>query len=127
MASVLVVDDDSDSREYLARYLAKAGLAVQQAPNGRGALQSILDRLPDVIVLDVRMPEMDGIELMQVLHAYLQWASLPVILLTAYPTGPHIDRARELGMKCLFEKTRFQLADLLACINGLTAAANTAC
>lgn len=119
MGSVLVVDDEQDSRELIARFLRKSGLLVHTAPNGREALKIILDRTPDLIVLDVMMPEMDGVELMQVLRAYLGWQSLPVILLTAYPAGPHIDRAQKLGMSCLFEKAHFHLSDLLSCIQKL--------
>ena len=121
MASVLVVDDEQDSRDLVARFLRKSGLIVHTAPNGREALKIILDRTPDVIVLDVMMPEMDGVELMQVLRSYLGWKSLPVILLTAYPAGPHIDRARKLGMACLYEKAHFHLSDLQACIQKLIA------
>ncbi|HEY2586652.1 MAG TPA: response regulator [Tepidisphaeraceae bacterium] len=121
MASVLVVDDDSDSRELLAAYLRKAGLVVQAARHGKDALQFILDRTPDVLVLDLMMPEMNGVELLQVMRSYLRWASLPVVVLTAYPSGPHIERARDLGMAALFEKTRFELADLFACIQKLIA------
>ena len=127
MAAVLIVDDDQDSRELVARFLRKTGLVVHTAPNGREALKIILDRTPDIIVLDVMMPEMDGVELMQVLRAYLRWASLPIILLTAYPTGPHVERAEKLGMACLFEKTNFRLPDLLNCIQKLIADPHSKC
>lgn len=127
MALVLVVDDDQDGRELLATYLRKQGLVVQTARHGKDALKRILDQTPDLIVLDLMMPEMSGIELMQVLRSYLRWASLPIIVLTAYPTGPHIERAHDLGMACLYEKAHFQLADLHRCIERLLADPNADC
>ena len=127
MASVLVVDDDQDGREILAKFMRKAGLVVHTAPNGREALKILLDRTPRVVVLDVMMPEMNGVELMQVMRAYLRWSSLPVVILTAYPTGPHIVRARELGMACMYEKTKFLLSDLLDCVQKLIADPSASC
>lgn len=121
MGSVLVVDDDQDSCEFVARFLRKSGLVTHTAPNGEEAVKIIIDQAPDVVVLDVKMPQMDGVELLQVIRAYVRWASLPVVLLTAYPTGPHIDRARTLGISCLFEKSHFFLTDLLACVQKLIA------
>src|SRR5688572_8150827 len=60
MASILVVDDDPDSRDVLTRSLLKAGYAVRSAENGRLALIAVASAMPDVIVLDVRMPEMNA-------------------------------------------------------------------
>jgi CheY-like chemotaxis protein len=119
MASVLVVDDDADSREAVSRYLTKARYAVRSARNGREALIAIATTLPDVIILDVRMPEMDGIEFLQVIRSYLRWASVPVILLTAYDIGEHIDRAHALGVKMIYLKATYRLQDLLECVNRL--------
>lgn len=127
MGSVLVVDDDQDGRELLAAYLRKGGLVVQTARHGKEALKLVIDQTPDVIVLDLMMPEMSGIELMQVLRAYLKWASLPVIVVTAYPHGPHIERAHDLGMACLYEKAHFKLDDLRGCIERLAADPTAGC
>ena len=127
MASVLIVDDELDSRELLAKFLRKSGLIVHTAPNGAEALKAVIDRVPDVIILDVMMPNMNGVELMQVLRSYMRWQSIPVILVTAYPTGPHIESARQLGMACLYEKANFLLTDLLDCIHKLVADPKASC
>ena len=116
MASILVVDDDPDSRDVLSRSLLKAGYAVRSAENGRLALIALASAVPDVIVLDVRMPEMNGVEFLQVIRSYLRWSTVPVILLTAYGEGPHMERARELGVKHVFLKATYRLDELLACI-----------
>jgi two-component system response regulator MprA len=80
-ATILVVDDDHDSREIAARLLEKAGYRARRAPSGADGLR-IVDTEPiDLILLDVMMPEMDGFEVCQALHA--RGKRVPIILLTA--------------------------------------------
>jgi len=117
--NVLVVDDDADSRDAVARFLAKSGFAVRAVPNGREALIAVATSVPDVIVLDAMMPEMSGVEFLKLIRAYLKWASVPVLLLTAFDRGEHIDRARELGVRRIFLKASFHLDDLCACVQRL--------
>ena len=119
MGSVLVIDDDDDNRTAVGRFLSRSGYAVRTAPNGREALIAVATMVPDVIVLDAMMPEMDGVEFLQVIRSYLRWSTVPVILLTAFDTGPHIDRAQALGVKRIFLKANFSMADLLACVHAL--------
>jgi CheY-like chemotaxis protein len=99
MSSVLVVDDDTDARDALTQYLERLGLRAHGAPNGREALTSILARTPDLVILDLRMPEMDGAGLLEVLRSYLRLQNLPVILWTAVPDSPIMERARKLGIQ----------------------------
>ena len=122
MGSVLVVDDDSDSREAVTRYLTKAGYGVRSARSGREALIAVATTVPDVIILDVRMPEMDGIEFLQVIRSYLRWSTVPVILLTAYNHSDDVlARAHALGVKMIYLKASYRLEDLLSCVNRLYA------
>lgn len=127
MNSILVVDDDADGREVVSKYLTRAGYTVRSAPNGRAALMSLLTVLPDVVILDFMMPEMSGVELLTVMRSYLRLVKLPVIVLTAYPQGEHVDRAIELGVKRVFHKGDYQLADLLACVRELMADPSAGC
>ena len=127
MATILIVDDDTDSREAVARYLLKAGHTIRTARNGRDALLAISTTMPDVIVLDAQMPQMNGVEFLEVVRGYLRWSTLPIVLLTAYPQGPHIDRARELEVKRVFLKANFEMADLLRCVERLAADASGNC
>jgi CheY-like chemotaxis protein len=105
VAHVLVVDDDADSREGLARLLTKRGHQTEAAPNGREAL-AVLTRTspPDIVVLDLRMPEMDGVMFLEVLRSYLRLQNMPVILLTAYPESPDVERVKRLGVRDVFRK-----------------------
>jgi CheY-like chemotaxis protein len=117
--NVLIVDDDPDSREVVGRYLAREGYSVKTAMNGREALVAVATVMPDLIILDAMMPEMSGVEFLQVIRAYLRWSTVPVILLTAFAEGPHIERAREFDVKCILLKSKYQLSDLLNCVRRL--------
>ena len=113
MADVLLVDDNDDTREAIGRYLHNAGHDVTTCPNGREAIAALTANTPDVVILDYRMPQMDGISFLEVIRCYLRWQSLPVILLTAYPEGNHIKRAVELGVRKTFLKAEYDLDQLL--------------
>jgi len=82
-ASVLVVDDDEGTRSLIARTIAKAGLQVTEAANGRVALESLASQLPALVLLDLMMPEMDGFEFLRVLRDEPRWAEIPVVVVTA--------------------------------------------
>ena len=113
MAHVLLVDDNTDTREAVGQYLRNAGHHVTTCPNGQEAMAVLTGDTPDVVVLDYKMPKMDGIAFLEVIRCYLRWQSLPVILLTAYPEGNHIRRAVELGVRKTFLKAEYDLDQLL--------------
>ncbi len=83
--SVLVVDDDPEMRRMLARMvcLGRRNRTVMQAANGVDALQCVYDRQPDVILLDLIMPDMDGYGFLQALHATRLPKRIPVVVITA--------------------------------------------
>jgi len=126
MSSILIVDDEKDTRDLLSKFLQKAGLATRTAPNGQLALAAIGTVLPDVVLLDWMMPEMDGISFLEVVRSYLRWKDVPVILITAFH-GPHVDRAWELGVKHVFFKPDYDLQELLVCIQKLLRDPKTGC
>ena len=113
MADVLLIDDNADTREAIGKYLQNAGHEVTTAPDGREAMAALSQSTPDVVILDYKMPQMDGIGFLEVIRCYLRWQSLPVILLTAYPEGCHIKRAVELGVRKTFLKAEYDLNQLL--------------
>jgi len=82
----------------------------------------LANRTPDVVVLDLRMPEMDGITFLEVIRCYLRWSFLPTIVLTALPPGPVTERAEALGVKRIFHKASYKLNEILDAINELTGA-----
>jgi CheY-like chemotaxis protein len=81
--SVLVVEDDPATRELLRRTLEVEGWSVTEAGNGRAALERVADACPDLVLLDLVMPEMDGFEFLEAFRADLRSLSVPVVVLTA--------------------------------------------
>jgi len=122
MASVLIVDDNPDSCEVVARYLERSGHAVVCVPNGRLALHALTSETPDVVLLDLMMPEMDGAGFLQVVRSYLRWADLPVVILTAYPDSPQLSRALSFKVARVFQKADMDLAEVLSAVNQLVPA-----
>ena len=94
-AKILVVDDDDSLRELLRMHLASAGYEVSTAPDGIRAGHQVLKNPPDLILLDVNMPHMDGFEFIAALKADKTLPDIPVIFLTSVEDGEH--RGKELG------------------------------
>jgi CheY-like chemotaxis protein len=122
MPYVLIVDDEPDSADFVAAYLRKSGHKANSVPNGRDALKALIEEYPDAVVLDVRMPGMDGISLLEILRSYLRWESIPVVVLTAHATPAQTQRAKELGVKHVFHKANFTLPELAAALEESIAA-----
>jgi CheY-like chemotaxis protein len=81
---ILVVDDEPDSRDFVAFVLEQVGAIVTHVASGVEALQAIEQSIPDLIVSDIGMPEMDGYMLLQQVRVRLPASQVPAIALTAY-------------------------------------------
>ena len=94
MASVLVVEDDQRIREALARSLVDNGHAVRTEGRGTDALRVVVDWKPDVVILDLGLPDLDGVELLRMLRAV---STTPVIVATARDDDEQVVRALDCG------------------------------
>jgi DNA-binding NtrC family response regulator len=92
---ILVVDDEALIRDFLSEALNRAGYAADLASTGEEALEKIREREYDVVLTDVRMPNMDGMELLKNVKAYLPDAE--VVIMTAYATHENAFEAGKLG------------------------------
>ncbi|MDH5410409.1 MAG: response regulator, partial [Alphaproteobacteria bacterium] len=81
----LIVEDEANTRRLLSRSLKKAGWEIAEADNGQDALERIQSRIPDLIVLDLMMPVMDGETFLQVLRSNPDYVTVPVMIVTAKP------------------------------------------
>jgi CheY-like chemotaxis protein len=97
---VLLVDDDRDTREMYSEYLTHSGMRVTSANCGRRALERAHEQLPNVVVTDIAMPEMDGAELSRRLRADPPTRDIPIIAVT----GNGSVRAHEAGCDVVLEK-----------------------
>lgn len=94
VASVLIVEDDQHIREALALGLSDAGHAVQAVPNGAAALTKVVEWQPDVVVLDLGLPDLDGADVLRMLRGV---SSVPVIVATARDDETEIVRLLDAG------------------------------
>jgi CheY-like chemotaxis protein/pSer/pThr/pTyr-binding forkhead associated (FHA) protein/CRP-like cAMP-binding protein len=120
---VLVVDDEAPIRGVLREYLGDAGYQVVEAANGAEALVLAEQERPDLIILDIRMPELDGVTTCKRLKASKKTYSIPIIIATAY--GDTLAEALEAGADDFVNKP-FQLEEIelrvrsLLCVRHLT-------
>ena len=94
---VLVVDDFEDNRAMYAEYLAYSGYSVEQAADGEEAVKLAQDLLPDIVVMDLSLPIMDGWEATRRLKADPATSGIPVVALTAHAMKSDHDRAMASG------------------------------
>jgi CheY-like chemotaxis protein len=94
---MLVVDDVADTREMFALYFKTRGFTVETARDGLAAIDAAQQQHPDIIVMDVAMPGLDGIRATQEIRRDSRTSDIPVVLLTAYPIHAIKDGALEIG------------------------------
>jgi chemosensory pili system protein ChpA (sensor histidine kinase/response regulator) len=110
---VMVVDDSLTVRKITGRMLTREGYQVVTAKDGLDALQMLQDSVPDVMLLDIEMPRMDGFELTRNMRADAKLASVPIIMITSRTADKHRDHAFSLGVNDYLGKP-FQEETLLA-------------
>jgi CheY-like chemotaxis protein len=101
---VLLVEDDTAVAEVYRIGLEGAGYRVIAAEDGQAALDRVADGLPDIIVLDLRLPRMDGCEVLTALSDVLFSANVPVILLSNFADRPTVERGFRLGARDVLVK-----------------------
>jgi signal transduction histidine kinase/CheY-like chemotaxis protein len=102
---LLIVDDDDNARQHMRAALEQHGWSIAEAQNGRVALARLKEFLPDAIVLDLMMPEMDGFEFLAELRRSAAWRDIPVVIVTARDLTAE-DRGRlNGGVERIIQKT----------------------
>ena len=101
---VLLVDDYPDAREMYTEYLEFSGFEVVEAGNGMEALQRAIDASPDIILMDLSLPVMDGWEATRRLKADQRTASIPVVALTGHALAGISEGARKAGCDAFVTK-----------------------
>jgi CheY-like chemotaxis protein len=102
--SILVVDDNDMNLMLIAKILELEGYQVASARNGKEAIQSVLDKMPDLAILDVMMPDMDGYELCQKLRQPPLNVAVPIVLLTAMSSDMEREQAMKAGANDIWSK-----------------------
>ncbi len=94
---ILIVDDDMLTRTTITKVLAKVAYQVDSVDSGEAAIQFVQNRLPDLILLDVMMPGLDGFETCQLLREFTDYQTLPIIMMTGLDDDNAIDQAFNAG------------------------------
>ena len=97
MKKILIVEDDPDSREVTRINLQAWGYEVVEACDGREALEKIKETSPDLVLLDIQMPFLDGFAVLQQLRQDPRFATLPVAAVTAYAMRGDKEKALKAG------------------------------
>jgi len=117
---VLVVDDSVTVRKVTSRLLERQGMEVITAKDGVDAMQVMHDTVPDIVLLDVEMPRMDGFEVASQMRHIDRLSEVPIIMITSRTGEKHRQRAEALGVNGYLGKP-FQESALLSVIHTLTA------
>lgn len=115
---VMVVDDSLTVRKVTGRNLGRHGIEVSMARDGVDALEQLAKGVPDVMLVDIEMPRMDGYELMTRLREEVNYRDIPVIVITSRAGAKHREKAMELGASGYLTKP-YQERDLLKEVNAL--------
>jgi CheY-like chemotaxis protein len=118
---VMLVEDDASQRERLRGWLAdEHHWTVQEAANGREALGLLQQAKPDVILLDLMMPEMDGFAVVAALQKEPRWREIPVVVITARDLDAKDRERLNSGVRSVLVKETFRPADLVERIRRLS-------
>jgi GAF domain-containing protein/CheY-like chemotaxis protein len=118
---VLVVDDELPVRQLLRRMLEPEGYTVVEAENGRAAMEQLVDVRPDVILLDLMMPEMDGFQFVAEFRRHEHWRDIPVVVITAKDLSSE-DRLRLNGyVQTILQKGAYDRDALMTEVRDLVA------
>jgi chemosensory pili system protein ChpA (sensor histidine kinase/response regulator) len=109
---VMIVDDSLTVRKITSRLLTREGFEVITAKDGLDALQMLGERTPDVILLDIEMPRMDGFEFAKTVKGDARVSHIPIIMITSRTAEKHRNRAQELGIEVYLGKP-YQEEELL--------------
>jgi CheY-like chemotaxis protein len=113
--SVLIADDNADMLELLRWVFEVEGFTVRTVEDGNSALQAVGDARPDVVITDLMMPQVSGLEFIRRLRLAPQWAEIPVIAVSAYPED-FLDQAHAAGATRVLRKP-LEFSELIEVVN----------
>ncbi len=116
--TIMVVDDSITIRKVTARILERNGMKVMSATDGVDATNQLQDDIPDLMLLDIEMPKMDGFELATYMRNDSRLKNIPIIMITSRTGAKHKERAKEIGVEQYLGKP-YQEEELMTNINTL--------
>ncbi|GEM_PF-1105806 len=119
---VLIIEDDPDTQDVLQRTVERQGWSSQVAENGRVGLDKLRQHIPDIVLLDLMMPEMDGFEFLSTMRQNADWQSIPVIAVTSKTLTESDRKQLSLQAQKVLEKGNYTKDDLLRQIRNVLSA-----
>jgi DNA-binding response OmpR family regulator len=116
MANLLIVDDEQALLSALQTLFVAAGHDVRVASSGQDALDFFQDEPPDLVIADVLMPGMSGLEFLEIVRDHSKWASIPFLFISAQTSKTLKDQVEALDSTTLMHKP-FEVEDLLEAVN----------
>jgi DNA-binding response OmpR family regulator len=116
--TVLSIDDEPDVLDLIRFHLTRAGCEVVTAASGREALEVIRSRRPDLVLLDLMLPDIDGFALCEILRRQAATATIPIVIVSAWSTDDSRNLGLELGALDFLTKP-FSPKELIARVMGL--------
>jgi len=104
VAKILYVEDHPAQRDIMAQMLELGGFEVEVANNGEEGVEKAIEWLPDIVLMDLRMPRMDGFEAIELIRANEATADTPIIAISAWASGKQKKRAMDAGATEHFTK-----------------------
>ncbi len=117
MKKILIVEDETLLRALFKAQLERGGFVVLEAENGQSGLESALKNHPDLILLDIIMPIMDGLMMLEKLRQDQWWMNVPVILLTNLSDSAAMQKARQHNVPDYLLKVDWKMEEVVKKIN----------
>jgi two-component system chemotaxis response regulator CheY len=121
---VLLVEDSPEVRKLAKTYLVSLGLDVTEAGDGRGALERLKERVPDLVCLDIMLPEISGYELCELIRATPKIAAVPILMISARSAPTDHANALEAGANAFLVKP-FRFAEFSRMVKSLLGQSET--
>ncbi len=115
MSGILIVEDTNEQRDLVAMYLEMNGYHVQVANDGLQGLTQARKERPDLILMDLGMPKMDGYQMIAELRADEALKDIPIVVISAWTAATHRDRAKAAGADVFITKP-FELGHILSTV-----------
>jgi len=116
-AQILVAEDDAVLREVYSKKFTLSGFGIKTVANGQEAINSIIEKMPDILILDLNMPVLDGFSVLEKFPR--EKRKFPVIVLTNFGNEQNKERAKKLGADDYFVKNEMTIKSLLEMVENL--------
>lgn len=119
MHTILVIEDDKFLRELLVQKLKKEGYQVSETTDGNTGLKQVKEQKPNLVVLDLMLPGIDGFEVLRLVKADQETSSIPVLVLSNLGEKTDIERATKLGAADFMIKSQFTPGEVISRIKSI--------